>query len=333
MQNEPMRVMEKGWARRVASGFAIAMLATMVVTAYVRFLFPGYPGQTYPFVLAVVAGMAWRYGQRIAGTTLAMVVLGIDVMVLEGKGLAISKPEQAAGITVLLCVGAGAIWLTNRAKMQSSAHIARIAMLEEQLKARDEQLSELTHRVRNDLGTLSSLASLYGRKPGMGDVGLKSMGDRIMVLARLYQRLQIPTTGGAGAVEIATFLNEVATDLMDTHVDLRPISVEVRSEHVLLQMRAAAVIGLAVNEAITNALKYAWPNDQEGCIDIDFRQLDDDTMRLEIRDDGMGVSDGPAKGTGMGTRLMRSMAKQIRGTYSLTREDGWTIARLDFPIN
>lgn len=327
-----MRTLKNGHLTRWTRDAILVAVATLVMTAYVTCLFPKFPGQTYPFILAIVAGLSWKHGPSVATATLAMTIIGIDLAVLDGPGLAIAKPEQAAGVAILACVGAGAIWMTHRARVDRLDSRLRIAMLEEQLKSRDEQVAELTHRIRNDLGTLASLASLHGRNPETADVGLKSMGDRILVLGRLYQRLQMPSTGSA-VVEISGFLDELTTDLMETHIDLRPISMDVRSDRALVQMRVASVIGLAVNEAVTNALKYAFPNEREGSICVRLHKSDDEHMTLAIEDDGVGPDGGPAKGTGMGTRLMRAMAAQIRGTYSLSREDGSTIARLRFPIS
>ena len=42
-----------------------------------------------------------------------------------------------------------------------------------------------------------------------------------------------------------------------------------------------------INELITNSLKYAFPNDQEGQISIDFKS-EADTMLLTVGDDGVG---------------------------------------------
>lgn len=307
------------------------------LTAYVYWLFYDYPGQVYPIIVGAVALIAWRVDTVTAAITLVVTAAMIDWFVLQGEGLAIAKPEQAAGLAVLLAVSAVMIWTMANLKHGRAKDAARISALEQaaasqakQIETKREQLDELVHRVRNDLTTLGSIAALYGRN-GDGAGGLRAMGDRITVLGQLYQRLHVTDRGDA-EVEMKVFLEGLVGDLRDTHIAIRPISMTVDADTMVLPMKSAAVIGLTVNEAITNALKYAWPDqDTPGTLQVCLKRRGD-TLRLTIVDDGVGPDGGKPKGTGMGSRLMRAMAAQVGGTFALQRDPDATVVSLEIPV-
>lgn len=307
---------------------AIGVAAALVIYCYAAFF--RFPGQTYPFILGAVAIVAWRLGGITAGATLAMTALGVDIWVLEGEGLAIAKPEQAAGLSVLLCVGAGLIWGIRHIGRERDQLRNRLHEVETGIASRQGLLDEMVHRIRNDLAAMASLAALYGRPGSDPRSGIKALSERIGVLGRLYQRLHVSDRERA-SVEMSVFLHEIVEDLRTTHLGMRPISLEASIVSVNLPVQTASVIGLILNEAVSNALKYAFPDDQDGTITAILERMQEGEMRLIVCDDGVGPDGDKPKGTGMGTRLMKAMSAQIRGQYSFSRESGQTSVRVTFP--
>ena len=59
-----------------------------------------------------------------------------------------------------------------------------------------------------------------------------------------------------------------------------------------------------------------------------------DEMRLVVADDGVGSGDGPARepgGAGMGTRIVRGLAAQARGSVTWEQDAEGTTCRIDIP--
>lgn len=313
---------------RDIEGAAACAASIVAITAYVHRFFLGYPGQTYPMILFIVAILAWRYSAVTAGIALGGVAMGIDIYVLEGEGLAIAKPEQAVGLAIMIVIGCGLIWAVRSAKHDRDQMRERLESVQRTADSRGEQLEELVHRIRNDLGAMSAMANVYGRSADPSS-GLQAMGERIGVLGRLYQRLHV-NDGKGSDIAMEVFLVEIVEDIRSTRLDLMPVSITTDFEHMVLPMRTASVVGMIMNEAVTNALKYAFPDDRQGRIEVSLHRLDDGRLCLRIEDDGVGPDGGPAKGTGMGTRLMRAMAAQIGGTYSMLREKDRTAVHIEF---
>lgn len=311
------------------------VLTAIGITLYVYWVFHDFPGQVYPIVIGAVALISWRTDAITATIALVATALLINWYVLEGEGMAIAQPAQAAGMAILLAVGAVMIWtmsiikrnrLLDDEKIQKAQ--AEVEQANSKLQDRRHQLDELVHRIRNDLTTLSSIAALYRRGDDPAN-GLRAMGDRISVLGQLYQRLHVTDRTDA-EIEMKSFLEGLVNDLGETHAALRPISISVQADSIVLPMRIAAVIGLTVNEAITNSLKYAFPDDQAGQIHVSLKK-GTTIMRLTIVDDGVGPSGEKPKGTGMGSRLMRAMAAQVNGVYALQRDPDATVVSLEIP--
>ncbi len=130
------------------------------------------------------------------------------------------------------------------------------------------------------------------------------------------------------------FISGLCNELRTSMIGLRPVVVRMEIEdHDVLHDRAVS-IGLIVNECLTNALKYAFPDDRAGTVVIRFAR-EGDTFVLLVKDDGIGIAfEQPrSSGTGLAQRLIRSMVAQLEGTYDIRPDAGdpGTIVTVRFP--
>jgi two-component sensor histidine kinase len=99
---------------------------------------------------------------------------------------------------------------------------------------------------------------------------------------------------------------------------------------VQLTTDASVNLGVIVTEWVTNAFKYAYP-DGSGEIRVRVAPLEDGKVELVVEDDGVGRAEGaPAKGTGLGSRIVTAMAASLGGTITYRARDPGTEARLVF---
>jgi two-component sensor histidine kinase len=192
-------------------------------------------------------------------------------------------------------------------------------------------LQELTHRVKNSLQIIAAMVSIEARahKSGEGKAALERVSHRINALGQLYSQLSKANT--VEAVDAATYLDELCRDLIaSVHKEGSTlIEIETDIESELLPTDRAITIGLMVNELVTNAVKYAFPDDTKGTVLVTLKRAPGE-LRLTVSDDGKGVDPGRAD-SGVGGRLIEGFAHQLGGQLKRESDNKGTTVSLTLP--
>ena len=151
------------------------------------------------------------------------------------------------------------------------------------------------------------------------------------MLGRLHDRLHLLGERAGGPVEMRGFLDGLCSDLRATLAEGRPVAVCASADRVGLGAARAVPVGLIVNEAVTNALKHAFPGERRGTVSVQLRHHGERGLRLEIADDGVGFADGDAGAAGGGTRLVRVLARQLNGDAAWRAARPGTAVVVTFP--
>lgn len=195
-------------------------------------------------------------------------------------------------------------------------------------------LSEVNHRVANSLSMVAALVRLQAN--AISDKGgkdaLAETQVRIMAIAGVHRRLY--TSEDVRTVEINEYLTGLIGEL---GVSMREAghqsSVRAEVEPMRVPTDKAVSIGVVVTELVTNAFKYAYPDTSGGDIRVSFGREGADAVRLVIEDDGIGWrGEGTARGTGLGTRVVKAMAGSLGAELTYDAPTRGTRIRLDFPV-
>lgn len=248
--------------------------------------------------------------------------------------LRVGSPQHIAGLMLFALVGTAQTFVVEtlvHAMENLRAAERRAALL----------LHEFRHRSRNDLQSLTGLMLLRARgaKAEEAKEMLREAAAHARSLARVHTRLVAADRSSSieASVDTREFLAGLAEDLMKTGAGdgLRPIGLIVDAEAHTLPGERAVPLGLVLNECVTNCLKYAFPDDRSGTVHIRFTRegaaCAADSFVLSITDDGIGIG---AAAPGFGTRLLRALAAQLRGTFERhPGPDGvGTQAAMRFPV-
>ncbi len=183
-------------------------------------------------------------------------------------------------------------------------------------------LSEMNHRVANSLQLISSLIELQARKVGdeTARALLRQAAERVEAVTLVHRRLY--TSGDVEFVAMDSYLAGLVDELSRATTGPDGLSrVVLTAAPVRLETDRAVAVGLVVNELVTNALKYAYP-DGAGAVRVGLSGIDGTGMLcLSVEDDGVGFAeDAPARGSGLGSMIVSSMAHSLRATVA--RESG-----------
>ena len=203
------------------------------------------------------------------------------------------------------------------------------------LQEKETLLREIHHRVKNNLAAISSLfylESLHAhdeRAVGM----FTETRQRIRSMALVHETLYDSTN--LANIDFAEYARVLGAELLAAYGP-RDGSVHVKSdlEAVTMTLDLAVPCGLILNELVSNAFKHAFPSGEGGAITISLRRGDARTCVLRVSDTGVGVSDGvPAGSNGsLGLRLVRVLARQIRGSFDWRPSAAGTDAQLTFAL-
>jgi len=182
-------------------------------------------------------------------------------------------------------------------------------------------MRELQHRVKNNLNVISSLLSLEGPKlkdPHSRQV-FADAEARVRSMAKIYESLQ--HSDSPDTVRAAEYLNDLAQSLVSTYaIGTDSVALSTDIADIGIETGTAVALGLIVNEAVTNVLKYAFPDGFAGAeVNLSLRRVRDDLAVLRVADNGVGLPVGFEldKAGGTGAILMTALSGQLGGSISV----------------
>ncbi|MBN2158104.1 MAG: hypothetical protein JW807_01820 [Spirochaetes bacterium] len=194
------------------------------------------------------------------------------------------------------------------------------------LREKEVLLKEVHHRVKNNFQIIISLLNLQANKINNNDITrhFSDSMSRIRAMALVHERLY--QSEDISEIDFASYINTISQEiyLTSSSAAVRP-KLLIDTEEIHLNLDQAIPYGLILNELLTNALKYAFPeagNDHEIAISLhsDARE----GIILGVCDNGIGI---PADinvehSPTLGLQLVILLVKQIHGTYELKRDCG-----------
>jgi PAS domain S-box-containing protein len=200
------------------------------------------------------------------------------------------------------------------------------------LKEKEALLQEIHHRVKNNLQIIASLLSLqsgYIRDPQMLVQFQESQG-RIRSMALIHEKLYQSET--LAKVDLADYVQSLVSILMRTYTANANVKLESRLAPAAVSIDTAVPVGLMLNELVTNALKYAFPNGRAGHLLVALGTETEGQIAVRVQDDGIGLRPDFQfeKADTLGLRLVRMFAKQLRADVTLRSEPGLTAFDIRF---
>lgn len=226
---------------------------------------------------------------------------------------------------------------------------------ERRMKIEEAQKREIHHRVKNNLQVISSLLDLQAEKLAGSNVcdtskvleAFRESQNRVASMALIHEELYSSTSIASFGLDFSAYLKNLTAYILDSYnMKNDAISLKLKLDQVNLGMDTAIPLGNIVTELISNALKYAFPNESEGEISILFckkenykqytknsgifrtesqrQDIEDLQFVLVIKDDGMGL---PTEidfknADSLGLQLVNLLVEQIDGCIELERDNG-----------
>jgi PAS domain S-box-containing protein len=203
--------------------------------------------------------------------------------------------------------------------------------LKKSLGEKEALLKEVHHRVKNNLAIITSLLNMQSatvKEESMVAL-LREAENRVRSMAAIHEQLY--QSDDLGAIDFRAYVDRLTGRLLRTF-SLPGVSYVLDISDIYLEIANAIPCGLLVNELVTNALKYAFPDQRHGIIHISAAEAPGDMFQLTVRDNGAGI---PAAvitehTSTLGLKLVVLLAQQLGGTAEI-RADGGTVCTITFP--
>lgn len=216
-----------------------------------------------------------------------------------------------------------AVQLVLAIKLRRKAQIR--AALELAVQDRDVLVDEVRHRVKNMVQMTTSLLSMQEKAASSQEArtALREAQNRLSVLAGVYETLLAPKADGIN-VMLPRLIGSLVSALTRSTPHSGHVDVELDCADVTVDVTTATSLGMIVNEAVTNALKYAYVDRSSGRLRVQLSASGDRWLLL-INDDGPGFVQAPREGS-LGMRLMKGLARQLNGRLTIDGSSGTTVS-------
>ena len=201
----------------------------------------------------------------------------------------------------------------------------RTQSLNNALKDKELLLTEIHHRVKNNLQVISGLIEL--RKTNIDDdKSLSAFNESqsgIMSIALIHELLY--QNENVGQLEFNYILNNLISNVAQLFGKQdKKIDFVITPNHFVFNMDTSVTLGLILNELLTNAFKYL-PANENNKVFIETTALDNGSYRIVFHDNGRGLKSDfnfDENSTTIGFSLIKSLVKQLHGSITYKFEKG-----------
>jgi len=195
---------------------------------------------------------------------------------------------------------------------------------------RETLLREMSHRVKNNLGVLSSLLELQAGSSDNDAVtaALSDSHRRVRAIQTIYELLH--RHGAEERVDAGQYLTSLAEHIATAMASDGRIRTTCHVIRLPITPDLLMPLGIIANELVTNSMKYAFPEGRTGTVSVSLAQTDDSEAVLRIADDGIGFDRNNGAPAGLGLALVGGLADQIGAQFEIATNDAGTIATITF---
>ncbi|MCC7158755.1 MAG: PAS domain S-box protein [Ignavibacteria bacterium] len=198
-------------------------------------------------------------------------------------------------------------------------------LIRESLEEKEIMLKEIHHRVKNNLQVISSLLNMqveHYKNPEAIDA-INSSRNRVKAMALVHENLY--RSSNISKTEMSEYINMLSRNIYSAYgVSFERVGFKQNALGINFGIDTVIPLGLIINEVISNSLKHAFLDEKKGRIILDITQNPDESYRLRICDNGVGLPEDfdPEQTRSLGVSLITGLASQLDGTAVMNNTGG-----------
>ncbi|OXA78396.1 Two-component sensor histidine kinase, contains HisKA and HATPase domains [Flavobacterium aquidurense] len=216
---------------------------------------------------------------------------------------------------------------TNRLEIKEKEINLKNLKLQHLVDEKEWLLKEIHHRVKNNLQTIISLLNSQSAylKDDLAISTIKNSQNRIHAMSLIHQKLYLGDN--LSTINMPDYCNELVEYLKDSFSETQYINFKMQVDPIELDISQAIPLGLIMNEVVTNAIKYAFPDKTNCIINISLLEVTHNCYILIISDNGIGISNVSdlQNSNSFGMVLIQGLSDTLEGDLFLENENGITV--------
>jgi len=232
------------------------------------------------------------------------------------------------GVGLLMVIIIALLYRQNVRNRESNKIILqKDDQLQHLLTEKEWLTKEIHHRIKNNLHTVSSLLEIQSSYLKNKDAlsAIKDSQHRIDSMSIIHQILYQSDT--LSTIHMSEYIYELVEYLRESYGIREDIAFSLQIEPIELGHASAITLGLILHEAITNAIKFAFPEKRNAKIAISLGYLSGSKIQLKVADNGRGLpADFDANASdSMGMELIQGLTDDLAGSLSIESNNGTEI--------
>ena len=199
------------------------------------------------------------------------------------------------------------------------------------LAEKEVLLSEIHHRVKNNLAVISGMMQLqlYDETNPYVQAKLNVGMLRIQTMANIHELLY--STKSFAKLSFEDVIKKLAKNVMGAMSTNKDIGLTINSGAIELNINQAIPCSLIVNEVLTNIFKHAFKGREKGEITISINQKGK-MVDLVIRDNGKGLPENLNlnDSSSLGKNIIKILSEQLEADFKLFNHGSGTTFELHF---
>lgn len=220
----------------------------------------------------------------------------------------------------------------NRAiKKKNKTINSQLTDLSKALEQKQVLLSELQHRVKNNLQHVISILEIQKESTDFNNIEelIRGNQNRIHSMALLHKKLNV--SDNVSDVDLKKYIQELAELVKDSYTNqTKQIEIEIDCDVALLSIEKVLPLGLIIVELVSNSMKYAFKEQTSGLIQINFSQqfnlCGESKYFFYYSDDGIGFNFVPISSKGLGIEIIKGLIDQLNGKYEIGSDGGFKLS-------
>jgi PAS domain S-box-containing protein len=233
--------------------------------------------------------------------------------------------------------GSKKIWRVDAVQISDDRFMGFVTDITEKIKTREKiaealrekeiLLRELYHRTKNNMQVIRSIIILQSSTSDNPEVKkiAAEIDSKIHAMALVHQMLY--QSGNLSSINLKEYIHSLSeTIIQSVAVGRKQIELTLSIADIPVNIDLAIPFGLVINELLTNTVKYAFPEEDNGKVEITINRIASDTVEMTYRDSGIGVAPDFDFGNGktVGLASIKAIVEhQLQGYFEIFSADGF----------